>query len=156
MRFTCWITEATNTHSEYVVFIPIAFRRQQWLREHVSMLSWYVRYLPCLIHRRFVYVKFIDVLHHHTAFSFSKSYAMMDRHVSVPHTTTKAVTYLLHAVQSFLRSWLVLQLVKKFPAFYGTLKFITVFTSARHHSLSWANSIQSPQPPHPTSWRSKQ
>jgi hypothetical protein len=36
---------------------------------------------------------------------------------------------------------------------YGTWKFLTVPTSARHLSLSWANSIQSPQPP-PTSWRS--
>jgi len=30
------------------------------------------------------------------------------------------------------------QPVKKFPAFYGTRRFITVFTSARHLSLSWA------------------
>ena len=29
------------------------------------------------------------------------------------------------------------QLVKKFPAFYGTRKFITTFTSARRLSLSW-------------------
>jgi hypothetical protein len=29
-----------------------------------------------------------------------------------------------------------LQLVKKFPTFYGTRKFITVFASARHLSLS--------------------
>ena len=42
------------------------------------------------------------------------------------------------------------QLVKKFPAFYGTRKFITVFTSARHLSLPWASSIQS-IPSHPTS-----
>jgi len=35
------------------------------------------------------------------------------------------------------------QLVKKFPAFYGNWKFITVFTTARHLSLSWARSIQS-------------
>ena len=28
------------------------------------------------------------------------------------------------------------QLVKKFPAFYGTRKFITAVTSARHLSLS--------------------
>ena len=41
------------------------------------------------------------------------------------------------------------QLVKKFPAFYGTRRFITAFTSARHLSLSWASSIQS-IPPHPT------
>jgi len=45
------------------------------------------------------------------------------------------------------------QLVKKFPAFHGTQRFITAFTSARHLSLSWASSIQS-IPPHPTSWRS--
>jgi hypothetical protein len=45
----------------------------------------------------------------------------------------------------------VLQLVKKFPAFYGTRRFITAFASARHLSLSWASSIQS-IPPHHTSW----
>jgi len=45
------------------------------------------------------------------------------------------------------------QLVKKFPAFYGTRRFITAVTSARHLSLSSARSIQ-PIPPHPTSWRS--
>jgi hypothetical protein len=44
-----------------------------------------------------------------------------------------------------------LQLVKKFPAFYGSRKFFTVLTSARHSSQSWANSIQSPRPP-PTFW----
>jgi len=38
------------------------------------------------------------------------------------------------------------QLVKKFPAFYGTRRFITTFTSARHLSLSWASSIQSMPP----------
>ena len=48
---------------------------------------------------------------------------------------------------------MVLQLVKKIPRIFGTRKFITVLTNARHLSLSWANSIQSPQP-HPTSWRS--
>ena len=46
-----------------------------------------------------------------------------------------------------------LQLVKKFPTFYGTRRFITAFRSARHLSLSWARSIQY-IPPHPTSWRS--
>ena len=39
------------------------------------------------------------------------------------------------------------------PRIFGTRRFLTVFTSARHLSLSWANSIQSPQPP-PTSRRS--
>ena len=45
------------------------------------------------------------------------------------------------------------QLVKNFPAFYGTRRFMTAFTSARQLSLSWASSIQSIHP-HPTSWRS--
>ena len=35
------------------------------------------------------------------------------------------------------------QIVKKLPAFYGTRRFITAVTSARHLSLSWARSIQS-------------
>ena len=42
---------------------------------------------------------------------------------------------------------------QEIPHFFGTRRFITVLTSARHLSLSWANSIQSPQPS-PTSWRS--
>ena len=46
-----------------------------------------------------------------------------------------------------------LQLVKKFPAFHGTRRFITALTSLRILSLSWANPIQSIYP-HPTSWRS--
>ena len=46
-----------------------------------------------------------------------------------------------------------LQLVKKFPAFHGTRKFITALTSVRHLSLSWASPVQSIYP-HPTSWRS--
>ena len=46
-----------------------------------------------------------------------------------------------------------LQLVKKFPAFHGTRRFITALTSIHHLSLSWASPIQSIYP-HPTSWRS--
>ena len=46
-----------------------------------------------------------------------------------------------------------LQLVKKFPAFHGTRRFITALTSVRHLSQSWASPIQSIYP-HPTSWRS--
>ena len=42
-----------------------------------------------------------------------------------------------------------LQLYKKFPAFYGTRRFITAFTSFRHPSLSWASPIPSPCPSPP-------
>ena len=42
---------------------------------------------------------------------------------------------------------------QEIPRIFGTRRFLTVLTSARNLSLSWANSIQSPQPP-PTYWRS--
>ena len=67
--------------------------------------------------------------------------------------STYLLNYSLHGAESFLRSYLVLQLIKKFPAFYWTRRFITAFTSARHLSLSWGSSIQSVLPL-PTFWRS--
>jgi len=42
------------------------------------------------------------------------------------------------------------EIVKKFPTFYGTRRFIVVFVRARQLSLSSATSIQS-IPSHPTS-----
>ena len=55
---------------------------------------------------------------------------------------THMLTYYLHTYLLTPRSAVLLQklngsqLVKKFPTFYGTRKFITAFTSARHLSLS--------------------
>ena len=63
-------------------------------------------------------------------------------------------TYLLTPwCKVFLEKLTGLQLVKKFPSFRGTRKFITALTSVRHLSLSWASPIQ-PIYPHPSSWRS--
>ena len=41
MRFACWLTKATDKHSEYVILI--AFSRWQWLRERATMLHCTVR-----------------------------------------------------------------------------------------------------------------
>ena len=69
-------------------------------------------------------------------------------------TTPYLLTYLLTPLCRVLLEKLTgLQLVKKFPAFQGTRRFITALTSVHHLSLSWANPIQSIYP-HPTSWRS--
>jgi hypothetical protein len=46
MHIACWITKATDMHSEYVIFI--AFLWQQWLHEHASMLCLCIHYLSCL------------------------------------------------------------------------------------------------------------
>jgi hypothetical protein len=45
MRFACWITKATDTHSQYIILI--AFPRQQWLRERASVLCY--AYIACLV-----------------------------------------------------------------------------------------------------------
>jgi hypothetical protein len=67
-----------------------------------------------------------------------------------------AVTLYIRALTSrskVLEKLVVTQLVKKFPTFYETRRFITVFTRARHWSLSRARSTQSTLS-HPTSLRS--
>ena len=67
---------------------------------------------------------------------------------------THAHTYLLTPwCRVLLEKLTGLQLVKKFPAFHGTRRFITALTSVRQLSLSWAGPIQSIHP-HPISWRS--
>jgi len=69
-----------------------------------------------------------------------------------PVTSKSVLTYFLNPLSRVLLENLNgSELLKKFPAFYGTRRFITAFTSARHLSLSLARSIQ-PMPPHPTSW----
>ena len=63
-------------------------------------------------------------------------------------------TYLLTPQRRVLLVQLTdLQLVKKFPAFHGTIRLITALTSVRHLSLPWASPILSIYP-HPTSCRS--
>ena len=72
----------------------------------------------------------------------------------MPPEITYLLTYLLTPwCRVLLEKLTGLQLVKKFPAFYGTRRFMTAFTSFRHPSLSWASTIQSTCP-QPTSWRS--
>jgi len=63
------------------------------------------------------------------------------------------ITYLLTPwCRALLEKLTGLQLVKKFPAFHRTRRFITALTSVRQLSLSWTSPIQSIYP-HPTSWR---
>ena len=55
--------------------------------------------------------------------------------------------YLLHGARVLLEKLTGSQLVKKFPAFYGTRRFITAFTTVRHLRLPWERSIRSMPPP---------
>ena len=77
---------------------------------------------------------------------------MLLRHVNAD--SLYLLTYLLTPWCRFLLEKLTgLQLVKKFPAFYGTRRFITAFISFPHPSLSRASPIQSTCP-QLASWRS--
>jgi hypothetical protein len=71
----------------------------------------------------------IFLQHHIKSLQVFLIYLLTYIHVLTPHTTV------------LLEKLTGLQLVKKFPAFYRARKFITVFTSARHLSLSWASSV---------------
>ena len=70
---------------------------------------------------------------------------------SVTYSLTDSLIHYLLTSRStvLLEKLTVPQLVKKFPTFYGTRRFITAVKSARHLSLSSARLIQSiPQHPH--------
>ena len=45
MRIACWITKATNKHSQYALLI--AFPQQQWLQERASLLRY--TYISCIV-----------------------------------------------------------------------------------------------------------
>jgi hypothetical protein len=49
IRFACWITEAINTHSQYVLLID--FPHQQLLRKRSSVLRFHVHCLSCFLVR---------------------------------------------------------------------------------------------------------
>jgi hypothetical protein len=70
MRIACWVTKATDTHSEYVILI--AFPRRQWLRECASVLrytyiacldfsSFFLSAIPSLCHRLFLFFIFVPL-----------------------------------------------------------------------------------------------
>jgi len=47
VRFAYWMNTATDTHSEYVIFI--AYPLQQWVHERPSILRY--TYIVCLINQ---------------------------------------------------------------------------------------------------------
>jgi hypothetical protein len=47
MHIACWVTRATNIHSEYAVFID--FPQQQWLHESALELTLRVHCLSCSV-----------------------------------------------------------------------------------------------------------
>ena len=64
MRFACWITKATDTHSEHVILTALPL--QKWLHERAFMLRY--TYVACPVHDyrwfcRFALVTCLPYLH---------------------------------------------------------------------------------------------
>ena len=91
-----------------------------------------------------------------TMYSFFLSFFLsfsLSLSLSLTHSLTHSLTYLLTPWSRVLLEKLTGSAAsQEIPHIFGSRRFLTVPTSVRHLSLSWANSIQSPQPP-PTSWR---
>jgi hypothetical protein len=64
---------------------------------------------------------------------------------------TDVHTHLTPCSRGLLQMLIAFQPLTKFHTFYGTWRFITTFATARHLLPSWARSIHSMPPPHPTS-----
>jgi hypothetical protein len=55
MPIACWITEAINTHLQYIILT--AFQLQQWLRERASLL--HCTYISCLVFIKYSQMTYI-------------------------------------------------------------------------------------------------
>jgi hypothetical protein len=73
--------------------------------------------------------------------------------IRLPYLLTYSLPHSLHGAGYYLKRWLSLSLSKNVLLSYGTRRFITVFTQARHWTLSRASWIQF-APSIPTSVRS--
>ena len=60
MRIACWMTKATNTHSEYLTLI-VFFPLQTWLQRKCLNITLYAHYLFCPL---FVRSRFEQTLFH--------------------------------------------------------------------------------------------
>jgi hypothetical protein len=99
-------------------------RWNDFLMEHREQRSHFICNLPALARK--------------------KTYTITPSALLSRTSPSKLLIYLLTSNSRVLLEKLTgFQLVKKLPAFYGTRRLITAFTSARHLSLSRANSIQS-------------
>jgi hypothetical protein len=74
MRIACWVTEATDTHSEYVILIALS--RQQWSHEHSSSLRY--TYIACLSIAETVFTARYDLILKYSS-DYIYSYSLNDQ-----------------------------------------------------------------------------
>jgi hypothetical protein len=126
-----------------------------WWHQNKQMQTTVFKFciLWCLIIRQLINIKF-TLITIDTASMIINAFIEILLHLSTSHSniwwyTNQKLYYWTVILLTYLRSWALLeeppivQPLKKFPAFYGTRRFNTVFTRALQWSLSWAISIQS-------------
>jgi hypothetical protein len=96
MRFACWITKATDTHSDYVIFI--ASPRQQWLRERASVLR--IRTLPVLLKTCSYFVGIWAVMKSLPQFHFHEDFNI--GHFEDSNSKTDFQSFFVHLPSGFI------------------------------------------------------
>jgi hypothetical protein len=97
----------------------------------------------------FLFLNYPQMLHFTTVMGGKNKFPCLictfqsDLATRIPNQQTPATMVLLTYSMEQGPSWEAnfLQLVKKFPAFYVTRRFLTALTSAHHLSLSWVSPI---------------
>ena len=110
MCIACWISKATNPHSEYVILI--AFPQRQWLHESASMLRH--TYIACLVvsfYRHIMYNLQLTT----TASSPLSSSVMLFSKAQFSENTTPFVLTLAYTISVMLLLLLGLNVSRGFP-----------------------------------------
>jgi len=142
-----------NLHSIWRAFISSLLYSFTYLLTYVlTYVFTYVRtyFIPLLTYLLITYLRTYLRIYLCTYLLYSFTYLLTDVITSFLYLLTYLLTPWCRVLLEKLTG---LQLVKKFPAFHVTRRFITTLTSVRHLSLSWASPIHSIYP-HPTSCRS--
>jgi hypothetical protein len=78
-----------------------------------------------------------------SSYSAPQGYLKLTAACSPPTNFSYSILRAITWSRSHLKNLTVAEVVKKFPAFYGTRRFITLFGRTRHWDLSWGRRIYS-------------
>jgi hypothetical protein len=145
----CYIVESCCTVSTYFYVFTITHtphnRKKHYHEKYTSHMLCINEIIPRHLNLNEKSRKGIETSYHSV-----QNRSNFSRNFSAPHDA-KIGWNMLWNTHSLTHSWSrallekvpIVQLLKKSPAFYGTRRFITMFTRALYWSLSWARSIHS-------------
>jgi hypothetical protein len=102
MHFVCWVTKATNIHSE--LWNILFFLLQQWLQERQLMSSYYVNFLSCLFWSQPTF-KRVNVLQKHPVLTFHENLSHGSRFVTATRKNEAHRRSFNYSVQNSRSCW---------------------------------------------------